>query len=191
MQLFERPECPLADAAVMIEVLERIVLPSADEGPVDKGLPLPADDAGMRHVNQLHSGCWVEFQTGPENSLRCKLAAIIEATGQYIFVNRTGMKVLERSRSSLAREFRQGRHGSSMTPYCLIGRWSRSSATCGASIAASDRVRTGYRGILGTHTVVVEGACMQLDPQAVGVRTCVFAPRPTSMRAPRAKFPCW
>ncbi|POA78212.1 DUF1631 domain-containing protein [Pseudomonas sp. DP16D-R1] len=108
VQLFERPECPLADAAVMIEVLERIVLPSADEGPVDKGLPLPADDAGMRHVNQLHSGCWVEFQTGPENSLRCKLAAIIEATGQYIFVNRTGMKVLERSRSSLAREFRQG-----------------------------------------------------------------------------------
>lgn len=108
VQLFERPERPLADAAVMIEVLERIVLPSADEGPVDKGLPLPADDAGMRHVNQLHSGCWVEFQTDPENSLRCKLAAIIEASGQYIFVNRTGMKVLERSRSSLAREFRQG-----------------------------------------------------------------------------------
>jgi hypothetical protein len=69
---------------------------------------LPVGDAGLRQVDQLRPGCWVEFQEDPENTLRCKLAAIIEGTGQFIFINRTGMKVLERSRTSLALEFRQG-----------------------------------------------------------------------------------
>jgi len=43
-----------------------------------------------------------------EFTLRCKLTAIIESTGKYIFVNRTGMKVLERTRTQLALEFRDG-----------------------------------------------------------------------------------
>jgi hypothetical protein len=78
----------------------------------------------MRHVNQLHSGSWVEFQEdGALPALQA--GGDHRSHRQYIFVNRTGMKVLERSRSSLAREFRRGRHGSSMTPCCLIGRWSR------------------------------------------------------------------
>jgi len=70
---------------------------------------LLADDAGLRQVDKMLPGCWVEFQEDPENSLRCKLVAIIAATGQYIFVNRTGMKVLERSRPDLALELRNGR----------------------------------------------------------------------------------
>jgi hypothetical protein len=59
-------------------------------------------------VDQMHPGCWVEFQEDPENTLRCKLVAVIETTGKYIFVNRTGMKVLERSRTDLAQELRNG-----------------------------------------------------------------------------------
>jgi hypothetical protein len=59
-------------------------------------------------VDQMHPGCWVEFQEDPENTLRCKLVAIIETTGKYIFVNRTGMKVLERGRIDLALELRNG-----------------------------------------------------------------------------------
>lgn len=111
VQLLDRP--PLApepaDAPVMVQVLEEIVLRTADEGPVETAsVRLPADDAGLRQVDQLRLGSWVEFQEDEENTLRCKLAAIIETTGKYIFVNRTGMKVLERSRTGLALEFRRG-----------------------------------------------------------------------------------
>ncbi|WP_223414115.1 MULTISPECIES: DUF1631 domain-containing protein [unclassified Pseudomonas] len=114
VQLFERADlAPAAtrpaDAPLMVEVREEIVLLTADEGPVETAsVRLPADDPGLLQVDQLHAGCWVEFQEDEENTLRCKLAAIIEATGKYIFVNRTGMKVLERSRTGLALDFRRG-----------------------------------------------------------------------------------
>ncbi|MBV6826264.1 DUF1631 domain-containing protein [Pseudomonas sp. PD9R] len=109
VQLFSQPAPSATDAPVMIEVLEKVVLPNADEGPVETvSVHLPAGDDGLRQVDQLRVGCWVEFQEDLENTLRCKLAAIIGATGQYIFVNRTGLKVLERSRTRLALEFHQG-----------------------------------------------------------------------------------
>ena len=112
VQLFERPGPKLAqsvDTPVMVEVQQEVVLRTADEGPVDTAsVRLPEDDAGLLQVDQLRLGGWVEFQEDEENTLRCKLAAIIEATGKYIFVNRTGMKVLERSRTGLALEFRRG-----------------------------------------------------------------------------------
>jgi hypothetical protein len=109
VQSFEHLPGSPAGTPLLIEVREKIVLPSADEGPVEgNSVRLPVGDAGLRQVDQLRPGCWVEFQEDPENTLRCKLAAIIEGTGQFIFINRTGMKVLERSRTSLALEFRQG-----------------------------------------------------------------------------------
>ncbi|TPG79389.1 DUF1631 domain-containing protein [Pseudomonas mandelii] len=112
VQLFERPGQKLeqpVDTPVMVQVLQKVVLRTADEGPVDTAsVRLPEDDAGLLQVDQLRLGCWVEFQEDEENTLRCKLVAIIEATGKYIFVNRTGMKVLERSRTGLALEFRRG-----------------------------------------------------------------------------------
>ncbi|QZA98949.1 DUF1631 domain-containing protein [Pseudomonas mandelii] len=112
VQRFERPgqaaEQPV-DPPVMVEVLQQIVLHTADEGLADLvSVRLPADDAGLLQVDQLRPGCWVEFQEDDENTLRCKLAAIIDSTGKYIFVDRTGMKVLERSRTGLALEFRRG-----------------------------------------------------------------------------------
>ncbi|MDP9654266.1 UNVERIFIED_ORG: hypothetical protein J2W87_002185 [Pseudomonas putida] len=98
-----------ASASLMIEVLTPVVLHLADENQVlSEPIRLLADDAGLRQVDKMLPGCWVEFQEDPENSLRCKLVAIIAASGQYIFVNRTGMKVLERSRPDLALELRNG-----------------------------------------------------------------------------------
>jgi hypothetical protein len=58
-------------------------------------------------VDQLGVGSWVEIQEDEEHKLRCKLAAIIKPTGKYVFVNRTGMKVLEKTRMGLAVEFRR------------------------------------------------------------------------------------
>jgi len=98
-----------SDSPEMIEVNEKIVLRPPHKAPADSAaVRLPADDVGLLQVDQLRLGSWVEFQEDEENSLRCKLAAIIEATGKYVFVNRTGLKVQEHSRTSLALEFRRG-----------------------------------------------------------------------------------
>ncbi|VVO09696.1 DUF1631 domain-containing protein [Pseudomonas fluorescens] len=94
--------------AAMVEVLQENVLRTADEGPIEVAVRLAEDDAGLLQVSQLRPGCWVEFQEDEENTLRCKLAAIIQSSGNYIFVNRTGMKVLERTPIVLALEFRRG-----------------------------------------------------------------------------------
>lgn len=96
------------EETAMVEVSQQIVLPTADEGSLEvTSVRLPHDDAGLRQVEQLRIGSWVAFAEDEEHSLRCKLAAIVEATGKYVFVDRTGMKVLERSRTSLALEFRR------------------------------------------------------------------------------------
>jgi hypothetical protein len=92
----------------MVEVSQQIVLRLADEGTPPAAVRLPHDDAGLRQVEQLRLGSWVAFEEDEEHTLRCKLAAIIEATGKYVFVDRTGMKVLEHSRTSLALAFRRG-----------------------------------------------------------------------------------
>ncbi|EJM28669.1 DUF1631 domain-containing protein [Pseudomonas sp. GM25] len=93
----------------MIEVSQAIVLQMADDG-LQPRTParLPADDVGLRQVDQLRLGSWVAFEEDEEHTLRCKLAAIIEATNKYVFVDRTGMKVLERDRTELALAFRRG-----------------------------------------------------------------------------------
>jgi hypothetical protein len=108
VRVLERP-VEADPAAPMIEVSQQIVLQTADEGGVAlTSVRLPHDAAGLRQVEQLRLGSWVAFQEDDEHSLRCKLAAIIEATGKYVFVDRTGMKVLERSRLALAEEFQRG-----------------------------------------------------------------------------------
>jgi len=102
-------EPPPADAPELVEVSQHITLRAADEGAIGLNASgLAHDDPGLRQVEQLRLGSWVAFQEDDEHSLRCKLAAVIEATGKYVFVDRTGMKVLERSRIDLALEFRRG-----------------------------------------------------------------------------------
>ena len=67
------------------------------------------DDADpfVQQVLRLAPGCWFEFKSD-EQPERCKLAAIIKATGKYIFVNRSGVKVAEKTKSSLAIELKAG-----------------------------------------------------------------------------------
>lgn len=96
--------------SVMVEVLENIVLLPAEASLVETvPVGLSMADEGLGQVAQLRLGNWVELHEDPENILRCKLAAIIEASGQYIFVDRTGMKVREYARSELAVQFRSGK----------------------------------------------------------------------------------
>src|SRR5690554_6540659 len=55
----------------------------------------------LNRADSLRVGAWVELSRD-ETKLRCKLAAVIRATGKYIFVNRSGAKVAEYHRQELA-----------------------------------------------------------------------------------------
>ncbi|MDH4611165.1 DUF1631 domain-containing protein [Pseudomonas sp. BN102] len=95
-------------APAMVAVLEEIVLAVPGESQVQEPeVSLADDDEALGFVDSLRVGSWVEFQEDEEHKLRCKLAALIRPTGKYIFVNRTGMKVLEKTRMGLAVEFRR------------------------------------------------------------------------------------
>ena len=69
---------------------------------------LPDDDPDQLKVKQLRVGAWVEFQQDHATTLRCKLVAILPPTDTYIFVSRTGLKVLEESAGPLALAFKRG-----------------------------------------------------------------------------------
>ncbi|MFJ3483553.1 DUF1631 domain-containing protein [Pseudomonas sp. NPDC090202] len=93
----------------MMAVVEEIVLVAPGEQVISEpALHLPENDEGLLQVDKLRLGSWVELQEDEEHKLRCKLAAIVQPSGRYVFVNRTGMKVLEKTRMGLAVEFRRG-----------------------------------------------------------------------------------
>ena len=92
----------------MMAVVEEIVLIGPDEQVNEPVQQLPEDDPGLQMVDKLRVGCWVEILEDEDHKLRCKLTTIVEPTGRYVFVNRTGMKVLEKTRMGLAVEFRRG-----------------------------------------------------------------------------------
>ena len=95
--------------SAMVEVVEEIVLLAPGESrEQEPEINLADNDEALTQVDNLRVGSWVEFQEDEEHKLRCKLAAVIKPTGKYIFVNRTGMKVLEKTRMGLAIEFRRG-----------------------------------------------------------------------------------
>ncbi|MGE6384713.1 DUF1631 domain-containing protein [Pseudomonas sp. NPDC078416] len=98
-----------ANGPTMMAVVEEIVLVGPGEQiQTEPSMQLPADDEGLMQVEKLRLGSWVEIHEDESHKLRCKLAAIVEPSGRYVFVNRTGMKVLEKTRMGLAVEFRRG-----------------------------------------------------------------------------------
>lgn len=103
------PETTTPPTPVMVEVVEEIQLLTPGESRERQPEAcLPEHDEALNQVDNLRVGSWVEFQEDEEHKLRCKLAAVIKPTGRYIFVNRTGMKVLEKTRMGLASEFQRG-----------------------------------------------------------------------------------
>ena len=82
--------------------------PEAVEARASEPAPDPAPDPKpavapewLTKTDQLTVGSWVEM-LGQETRIRCKLAAVVRATGKYIFVNRSGAKVAEYYREDLA-----------------------------------------------------------------------------------------
>jgi Protein of unknown function (DUF1631) len=60
-------------------------------------------------VGNITQGTWFEMQGENGEKYRCRLAAIIRPAGKYIFVNRSGMKVAEESKETLALALQQKR----------------------------------------------------------------------------------
>lgn len=69
---------------------------------------LADEDPHMQAVAGFSQGSWFDLTDENGSVLRCRLAATIKATGKYIFVNRAGLKVAERTRSDLARALKKG-----------------------------------------------------------------------------------
>jgi len=58
-------------------------------------------------VDNFVVGVWFE-RVEEDSTFRCRLAAIIRGTGRYIFVNRSGVKVAEETRETLALQLQKG-----------------------------------------------------------------------------------
>ncbi|MER3547268.1 MAG: DUF1631 domain-containing protein, partial [Rhodanobacteraceae bacterium] len=69
-----------------------------------------ADDAeSVQAVRALKVGAWIEFIDAQGAHERAKLSWISPISGKYLFVNRRGLKVADRSVQQLAAELRDGR----------------------------------------------------------------------------------
>lgn len=114
LKLFER-HC-LGRLGVLCKEAHRLLeaegVPSAESPPAAVTEQEAAMDAAAEpadaQVDQLRVGSWLELRMDDEQKLRCKLAAFIRPTGRYIFVNRSGVKVLERTRAELAADLAAG-----------------------------------------------------------------------------------
>lgn len=63
----------------------------------------------VAQIDGIEIGNWVEFRLVNGASFRCKLSAIIDEADCFVFVNRMGLKVIEKTRIELAHEMRRGR----------------------------------------------------------------------------------
>lgn len=100
---------PLVPVGATLESLETFVV--VNEEPVfdEDADSLPEGDQHLVLVGNLTQGSWFEMQSEDGQKFRSRLAAIIRATGKYIFVNRSGVKVAEETRMSLALALKSGR----------------------------------------------------------------------------------
>jgi hypothetical protein len=70
------------------------------DGPA--AVSLAIDERELTLLDSFTPGCWIQFNQSKQIQFRCRLAAVMQPVGQYIFVNRSGKKVAEWSREQLA-----------------------------------------------------------------------------------------
>ena len=67
------------------------------------------DLRALESVDSLRQGVWVEFRATEESeAVRCRLAGVVKPLSKYVFTNRRGKKVVEETRSRLARKLKSG-----------------------------------------------------------------------------------
>lgn len=97
----------ISEPAIEVDKVEASVITSAvEENPAAQvkleAQAVSVDQVWLTQVDSLTQGGWFEMAGAEEQLFRCRLAAIIRAVDKYIFVNRSGMKVAEKSRVELA-----------------------------------------------------------------------------------------
>ena len=78
--------------------------PPSQAAPQEEAKQVLADEPEPLHYQQVENfvrGAWFEMHAN-EGPVRCRFAAFIKPTGKYIFVNRNGMKVAEKTKRELA-----------------------------------------------------------------------------------------
>jgi hypothetical protein len=83
------------------EQLDEIVLTAPHER-LQPEVVKPPEPEFIEQIDALREGIWIEFVKEDGDRIRCKLAAVIAHGERYVFVNRRGMKVLEKSKTGLA-----------------------------------------------------------------------------------------
>jgi len=91
---------PAAEPPDLAEQPE-LILVEDTEGAAEE-LENLADPQFIEQIIQLSAGQWVELRDADGTLIRCKLATVVQPGNRYVFVNRKGMKVCERSRNALA-----------------------------------------------------------------------------------------
>ena len=106
----------LADAFRASSSMEMTAEPPTQNEDLDEArnrAELQPEDAAiaefMVQIDSIEIGNWVEFRLVNGANFRCKLSAIIEEADCFVFVNRMGLKVIEKTRVDLAHEMRRGR----------------------------------------------------------------------------------
>jgi hypothetical protein len=100
---------PAGPGAATRSPVEEIVLSSGTEGEPEQAVEeLPADDESVRAVRELKVGTWIEFIGEDDQRERAKLSWISPISAKYLFVNRRGLKVCDRTVAALAVELRRG-----------------------------------------------------------------------------------
>jgi len=69
---------------------------------------LADDDEYVLAVRELKVGTWIEFVDASDNRERAKLSWISPISAKYLFVNRRGLKVCDKTVSALSQELRAG-----------------------------------------------------------------------------------
>lgn len=100
---------PAGPASPTRSPVEEIVLSSSPEVEPEQALEeLPADDESVRAVRELKVGTWIEFIGEDDQRERAKLSWISPISAKYLFVNRRGLKVCDKTVAALAVELRRG-----------------------------------------------------------------------------------
>ena len=94
------------DVVPTVEEVSETVVPVAVEAESADGPETP-EPQYINLVDNFVVGVWFE-RLDKDANFRCRLAAIIRGTGRYIFVNRSGVKVAEETRDSLALQLQRG-----------------------------------------------------------------------------------
>lgn len=81
------------------------VIPTIKDAPPEE---LAKDSRWMVQVSHFSQGSWFDMVDESGVERRCRLAAVIKSIGRYIFVNRNGVKVAEKTHMELALALKNG-----------------------------------------------------------------------------------